>query len=291
MCRQKAFTLIELLVVISIIALLLSILMPSLQRIKAQAQFVICSSNLNQWGISTTMYAAENDDYFPFAPECIALPYSHPNYIPQPDDPARTSNYWACRWHDEAFNNTNHPELAGALWPYLQNQKVALCPTFARLSKIRGEQHDYHIPGVPIEPQYSYSQNPWLGPLSSKAYSTYDLEDAAEYEAPKIQNVRNPSRVFLFGEENMWTIPGSSQAVLNDNALYSHWFGTAGMDCLATFHKTAWDFGEDDTLLKKGVSNVVFADGHTGTGYYLDTVDLSDPLGWKRSIVGNPRNP
>ena len=43
---KQGFTLIELLVVISIIALLLSILMPALQKIKEQARAVICTANL-----------------------------------------------------------------------------------------------------------------------------------------------------------------------------------------------------------------------------------------------------
>jgi len=64
MSRQKGFTLIELLVVISIIALLLSILMPSLQRVKKQARAVICQSNLRQWGQIFLMYANDHNDRF-----------------------------------------------------------------------------------------------------------------------------------------------------------------------------------------------------------------------------------
>lgn len=54
----KAFTLIELLVVISIIALLLSILLPALNRVKEQARKAACGSNMRQVGIAVQTYAA-----------------------------------------------------------------------------------------------------------------------------------------------------------------------------------------------------------------------------------------
>ena len=65
MCRRKAFTLIELLVVISIIALLLAILMPSLQRVRKQAQAVACQSNIKQWSYCWHMYLDEYNGKFP----------------------------------------------------------------------------------------------------------------------------------------------------------------------------------------------------------------------------------
>jgi prepilin-type processing-associated H-X9-DG protein len=53
--------LIELLVVIAIIALLMSILMPALSRVKKQAQAVKCQANLRQWALIFTMYAGDNN--------------------------------------------------------------------------------------------------------------------------------------------------------------------------------------------------------------------------------------
>ncbi|AQQ70867.1 type II secretion system protein G [Limihaloglobus sulfuriphilus] len=60
--RKKAFTLIELLVVISIIALLMAILMPSLARARKQAKSVVCLSNLKQWGLILNLYAQDYDN-------------------------------------------------------------------------------------------------------------------------------------------------------------------------------------------------------------------------------------
>ncbi|MHC4518358.1 MAG: type II secretion system protein [Planctomycetota bacterium] len=64
MAKRRGFTLIELLVVIAIIALLLSILMPALRKVKEQAKMVGCLSNLKQWNLIYSIYMEENDGKF-----------------------------------------------------------------------------------------------------------------------------------------------------------------------------------------------------------------------------------
>src|SRR3954451_10153973 len=56
MRRRRAFTLVELLVVIGIIAILISILIPTLGKAQAAAKALQCGSNLRQVGIGLTRY-------------------------------------------------------------------------------------------------------------------------------------------------------------------------------------------------------------------------------------------
>jgi prepilin-type N-terminal cleavage/methylation domain-containing protein len=63
--RKQAFTLIELLVVISIIALLLAVLVPSLSKAKKSAELVLCRNNLHQWAVAIETWAVENDGVAP----------------------------------------------------------------------------------------------------------------------------------------------------------------------------------------------------------------------------------
>jgi prepilin-type N-terminal cleavage/methylation domain-containing protein/prepilin-type processing-associated H-X9-DG protein len=62
--KSKGFTLIELLVVIAIIALLMSILMPAMSRVKEQARTIGCRANLRQWCFFFQMYTEDHNGRF-----------------------------------------------------------------------------------------------------------------------------------------------------------------------------------------------------------------------------------
>ena len=63
--RSHGFTLIELLVVISIIALLIGILLPSLASAREVARSISCASQMRQLAFSAELYAQDNKDYYP----------------------------------------------------------------------------------------------------------------------------------------------------------------------------------------------------------------------------------
>lgn len=229
MNRSSGFTLIELLVVIAIIALLMSILMPALYKAKEQSRTVICRSNLHQYGLAARMYVDENRGRFPFSLTWL--------FSQQP------SHY--CQWHDRVNNLVNHPEYAGVLWPYLKDFDIHACRTFKMVARNRGCSDCGGSGTIPIEPQYSYSQNAFVGG---------DGRGMVELES----QVKQTSRVFIYSEENSWEIPGLSRCGINDNNLRVG-IPPDVVDCFATYHNPP---GGD---LNKGSANAVFVDLHVDT--------------------------
>ncbi len=121
---HRAFTLIELLVVISIIALLISILLPSLSKAREQARKVVCLNNHHQIMVGVQMYADNNNDLMP----------AH-------DWTFRDKNYGGLYWTTymrvmwgssiSPDGSIAHPTNLGLLIPeYIPvNSKIIFCPS------------------------------------------------------------------------------------------------------------------------------------------------------------------
>jgi prepilin-type N-terminal cleavage/methylation domain-containing protein/prepilin-type processing-associated H-X9-DG protein len=121
--RKRAFTLIELLVVIAVIAVLMAILMPALNRAREQGKRISCLSNVKQLTMAWILYADANDDLIVSA-------------SPNMDDDA-----WVK--YESTDDEERRRELIrlGALYPYCPDVKLFKCPT-----GVRGEVVTYALP-------------------------------------------------------------------------------------------------------------------------------------------------
>ncbi|MFC1782717.1 type II secretion system protein [Planctomycetota bacterium] len=283
MPRKNAFTLVELLVVVAIMGVLLGILLPALSRAREQARNMVCQSNLKGYGRVMSMYLSDNGECFPNSYNWLytssyehlyksgTLPLSYWRY-PRPKSLRPDS----CRWHRKNTNLEVFPEEAGVLYMYMKDTDYHVCPTFESLAVSGlGKFHYRHKPKIPIEPQYTYSINGYLGPSNiyypvGEEVDEYisDLLDGNYRFLPVLYPVRegygvvrklgqlerNPSRVFSFAEENiMWDVPGRSAvnvALGNNNIMVSR----------ITEKQTLWE----KTEYAKTGSDVIFtysADG------------------------------
>ena len=100
MNRKKAFTLIELLVVVAIIALLISILLPSLSRARELAKRAVCASNLRGLGQAMVIYANDNTEAYP----AHAVNPTYAGTVP-----ATTSVRWVTTLSSNMISNTINP--------------------------------------------------------------------------------------------------------------------------------------------------------------------------------------
>jgi prepilin-type N-terminal cleavage/methylation domain-containing protein/prepilin-type processing-associated H-X9-DG protein len=115
--RTRGFTLIELLVVVAIIALLISILLPSLTRAKRNAKKSVCASNLHQIGLAMPAYAQDYGDW------CLSAPWE---YLDEDGNVQPYNLVWL--WGGEKGKDwPNLPAHRRLMYPYV-HPEFLLCP-------------------------------------------------------------------------------------------------------------------------------------------------------------------
>jgi type II secretory pathway pseudopilin PulG len=122
-----AFTLVELLVVVSIIALLIAILLPSLQRVRQQAKTVVCLTNIKALGTGVMTYAAEYGGRLPGP----LHPAVYRDLAKQSDnDPLWSTPYFRERqltWKLRPIMNDNSALIGGV------TDKMSICPVMDQI--------------------------------------------------------------------------------------------------------------------------------------------------------------
>ena len=222
--RKQAFTLIELLVVISIIALLLSILVPSLNKVKEMAKRIVCSSSLRQVAFGVLMYTNDHE---------------------------KTPS-WGWQFNEDNLADGSEETLeqletfvkGGKIWPYVESEDIFLC----RSTPIQFEAGIYgHGPdfwGWEPEPRWTYVMNstPGYHENTTKLLANGLLDWG--FKPSKMKP--SPGSVMMVFEQNMGDYHSYDNSV--DIFAPSTDPPTLGHDTPASYHD--------------GGSNLAYYDGH-----------------------------
>jgi prepilin-type processing-associated H-X9-DG protein len=133
-----------LLVVIAIIAVLIAMLLPAIQRVRLAAYRTVCASNVRQLGVAALNFEAQNQ----------VLPQEYV-YV---GGPTYTTNWWFGQANtDPSTWTTTLDPAGGILTPYYENNdRITMCPM---LVPPAGFYQYYSTTGLPLTGGYGYNES------------------------------------------------------------------------------------------------------------------------------------
>jgi prepilin-type N-terminal cleavage/methylation domain-containing protein/prepilin-type processing-associated H-X9-DG protein len=183
---RRAFTLVELLVVIGIIALLIAVLLPTLQKAREAGNAARCLSNLRQMNLAVMMYANANGGYMPPINPAATAGGSASGIFNVNGTPTNV----AIRWYGGAIgsvtNGTFYPE-ASPLARYWGTASVGACPSFQHMEST-------FRPGYgPV----AYAYNGFMGHIFRNIFQ-WPGQDLEWRAGEKISRIRKPAQKAVF---------------------------------------------------------------------------------------------
>jgi prepilin-type N-terminal cleavage/methylation domain-containing protein/prepilin-type processing-associated H-X9-DG protein len=224
---QSGFTLVELLVVISIIALLVSILLPSLNRAREAAKTVVCKAHMRQVGLASLMYSTDNNGWI-----CPAVG----PYVPRTPVVDR---YWYAKFIGYALD-----DMAG-------EGKLFSCPSDKESREVVSGNVTYFL---------SYSYPDYFGDMSRVGWDT----SGSPWALMKESRLKNAASTVIMLDANhrddIWGYGHGSLMSFQVGAWQGRigWYGIPGRSAYPGEERpwtwAAWRHAKQ--------SNAVLADGH-----------------------------